>query len=313
MLDPIDKAVIELLPEPPEMSETAYAAGLDRLHTATSGASVFTAAPSSARQLSRRRFLPLAAAAAALGVIGTGVVVTSRGSGERVQPAGFTDPVLGRGQYFYTRKRAEMFQPPGARSLVVTELWTPANRRDDWKMSVQVEPDTISGNTLVGSANKVNSIDGILFKGRGPQEVLDSLPHDPAGIRALLETLLPEPSPDSSQLPGPPGGMFTQVVVLLLTPAPAELRSPLLQVLRQLPGVVVDENARTPDNKQAIGFTGTEHSSSGLRSAGGSTVYVAPDTGRVIAALDYAEPGDVQPWARTTVTYAVVDGMEARP
>lgn len=93
MLDPIDKAVAELLPEPPEMTASAYTAGLTRVRAASSG--VVAMAPS--RTISRRRFLPLAAAAAALAAAGTGVFVASRGGGG---PAAFTDPVLGPDQRF---------------------------------------------------------------------------------------------------------------------------------------------------------------------------------------------------------------------
>ncbi|MFD8494627.1 hypothetical protein [Amycolatopsis sp. NPDC059657] len=298
MIDPVDKAVAELLSEPPEMSEAAYTAGLTRVQAASSG--VVALAP--ARTISRRRFLPLAAAAAALAAAGTGVFVASRGGGEPAAPATFTDPVLGPDQRFYLRVED---QAVSIASKEVTEYWIPAVWDQDWHSHIQITPNGVPGGSdLIAPGGQFGDGGGTAGGTKvGPTEarrLVTVLPRDLDGLRRHFAAI---PEPDRPIL-------LTDV---LAAPAPAELRAPLVQLLREQPGMRVTENTHSIDGRPATEFTYEHAASADPRDrASRTTTYLSPGDGRVIGSVHSLLNPD-QVFTRVTYTYAVVNGIGTRP
>ncbi|SDX09844.1 hypothetical protein SAMN05421504_102302 [Amycolatopsis xylanica] len=286
MPDPVEIAVDALLPEPPEMSERAYADGLARLRAATSGRLV-TTSPAAVRPIPRRRLLPLAAAAAAVAAVGTAVVL-SRGNDGRVPIAHFTDLKLRPGQYLHVH--VEAFT---ATTHQITELWVPADRHDEWQRIVRTEPADHGDGTAVGADGFFGQFDPLLLDGISRQRALDSLPRDPREILVYLQGF-------KHGSASPVG----KIATLLTAPAPADARHALCELMAMIPGTIIDENGWSAGHR-AVAFTNVMTPNNQI------TVYLSPENGQVVGLA-----GDVGPGGRyssQTYTYAVVDGMGIRP
>lgn len=187
----------------------------------------------------------------------------------------------------------------------MTEYWIPAIWGQDWHSHSEITPNGVPGGSdsvAPGGqfGNGGGTANGTVTGPTEARRLVGILPRDLDGLRGHFAAI---PESDRPIL-------LTDV---LAAPAPAELRAPLIHLLREQLGMKVTENTHSPDGRLATEFT-YEHAKTSRPGdrATRTTTYVSPGDGRVIGSvLSLLNPDEV--FARVTYTYAVVNGIGIRP
>lgn len=270
---------------------------------------------------------------------------------EPVNPAGVvvpevTDPAQQNGQFLYVSRHTWYRTGGGAGPTnktgpgeAVSEEWVPADRTQDWRLVLdrdvdqpgepytddsqrpasQVEGDSQDEGAFVAPRGRylVSADTPGSFKHPAP-EFLASLPRDP---RALYESLRSEAKGTQDAQ----GTLFTKVVSLLQGgTVPADLRAALYGALGYHPWVVVEEHAKTRDDRRAVSIWAEDRVSSTK-----TELLVDPLNGQLIGTrTTQRQPEQANPsvspdirkvlpdgtvLSETTLEYDVVDDIGDRP